>query len=107
MPAARESMDLYSLFNWLELSAIGSGIRRSTWLLPVIEAVHLLGFAMLGGAVQLLDLRLLGAGLTAQAPAEIERNTRPWLSGSAATMIATGVLLFLSEAIKLYGKESS
>lgn len=99
-------MDLYPLFDWLQLTTIGAGIRKSTWLFPAIEAVHLLGFAVLGGAVLLLDLRLLGIGLTAQAPSAIERNTRPWLIGSAAAMIATGGLLFLSEAIKLYGKDA-
>ena len=61
---------------------------------------------MLGGAVLMLDLRLLGAGLAAQAPAAIEKQTRPWLIGAICALIATGVPLALSEALKLYGKEA-
>jgi hypothetical protein len=76
------------------------------WLFPAIEAVHLLALAMLGGAVLMLDLRLLGAGLAAQAPAAIEKQTRPWLIGAICALIATGVPLALSEALKLYGKEA-
>ena len=61
---------------------------------------------MLGGAVLMLDLRLLGAGLAAQAPAAIEKQTRPWLISAICVLIATGVPLALSEALKLYGKEA-
>ena len=62
--------------------------------------------AMLGGAVLMLDLRLLGAGLIAQSTATLERQTRPWLIGAIGVMIASGVPLALSEAVKLYGKEA-
>ena len=42
----------------------GLMVRESVWMFPVIEAVHLLGLCMLGGALLVVDLRLLGAGLT-------------------------------------------
>ena len=99
-------MDLYDLFDLLQHTAVGVGIRRSSWLFPVIEAVHLVAFALLGGALLILDLRLLGLGLTAQAPSAVERQTRPWFIAGFAGMVATGTLLFLSEAIKLYGKDA-
>ena len=99
-------MDIYALFESLERSAIGDGIKQSIWLFPVIEAVHLLALAMLGGAVLMLDLRLLGAGLASQAPSVLERQTRRWLIGAVGVMIASGVPLALSEAVKLYGKEA-
>lgn len=99
-------MDIYALVEGLERSAIGDGIKQSIWLFPAIEAVHLLALAMLGGAVLMLDLRLLGAGLASQAPSALERQTRPWLIGAIGVMIASGVPLALSEAVKLYGKEA-
>ena len=97
-------MDFYPLFEWFEATPIGAGIKDSIWLFPVIETVHLLALATLGGAVLMVDLRLLGAGLTGQPPSLIERNVRPWLIGAILTMATTGVLLGLSEALKLYGK---
>ncbi len=54
----------------------------------------------------MLDLRLLGAGLASLSPAALEKQTRPWLIGAICGMIATGVPLALSEALKLYGKEA-
>jgi len=55
-------MSLYDVFDAIEQSPIGAGIKNSTWLFPGIEAVHLLALALLGGSVLLLDLRLLGVG---------------------------------------------
>jgi hypothetical protein len=99
-------MNLYQLFAGLEATPIGAGIKNSVWLFPAIEAIHLLALAVLGGSILLLDLRLLGLALTAQSPATIERNARPWLIGAIATLLATGVLLGLSEALKLYDKQA-
>ena len=49
-----------------------------------------------------VDLRMLGLGLKSQPAAQLEAKLRPWLAGALATMIATGVPMFLSEAVKCY-----
>ena len=95
-------MSLLAFFQWCEQSAIGDAIRRSSWLFPVIEAVHLLGLGLIGGAVLVVDLRLLGLGLRRQSVSQLARDAQPWLIGSLILMIITGTLLFLSEAIKCY-----
>ncbi len=99
-------MSLYHLFESLEATPIGAGIKDSVWLFPAIETVHLLALSLLGGSILLLDLRLLGLGLTGQPASAIERSTRPWLIGAILTMITTGVLLGFSEALKLYDKQA-
>jgi hypothetical protein len=95
-------MSLLAFFQWCEASGIGETIRKSSWLFPVIEAIHLLGLGVIGGAVLVVDMRLLGLGLKRQSAAELTRNAQPWLVGSLVLMIITGGLLFLSEAIKCY-----
>lgn len=93
---------LLPFFEWCEATAVGSAIRGSSWLFPVIESVHLLALALLGGALLVVDLRLLGFGLRNQPLRQLARDAEPWLVGSLAVMIATGVPLFLSESIKCY-----
>jgi hypothetical protein len=95
-------MSLLTFFQWCEASGIGETIRKSSWLFPVIEAIHLLGLGVIGGAVLVVDLRLLGLGLRRQSTAQLTRDAQPWLVGSLILMIITGGLLFLSEAIKCY-----
>ena len=93
---------LLPLFEALEASAIGEAIRGSLWLFPVIEAFHLLGLAVIGGAVLVVDFRMLGLGLRGSAVARLARDMQPWIVGSVVVMFASGVPLFLSEAIKCY-----
>jgi hypothetical protein len=95
-------MSLLALFQWCEQSGIGAAIRRSAWLFPMIEAIHLLGLGFIGGAVLIVDLRLLGFGLRRQSVSQLSRDAQPWLVGSLIVMIITGGLLFTSEAIKCY-----
>ena len=89
-------------FEWCETTVIATTISNSLWLFAAVEAVHLLGLCVLGGSILLVDLRLMGFGLTGQAIPELSRQVRPWLVGGIAVMIMTGVPLFLSEAIKCY-----
>jgi uncharacterized protein DUF6644 len=93
---------LLTYFQALENSSIGQTIRDSVWLFPFIESFHLLALAVIGGAVLLVDFRLLGLGLKRQPVAVLARDAQPFLIGSLLIMIASGVPLFLSEAIKCY-----
>ncbi len=93
---------LLPLFEWCDATALGTAVRNSLWLFPIIEAVHLLGLSALGGALLVVDLRLLGLGLKRQTIAELAGQMRPWLLGALAVMGTTGLLLFLSEPIKCY-----
>jgi hypothetical protein len=92
---------LLPFFEWCEASLVGQTIRESLWLFPVIEAVHLLGLAVIGGTVLLVDLRLLGWGLR-QPVREIAHDAQPWFLASLVVMLVTGVSLFLSESVKCY-----
>ena len=93
---------LLPLFQWCQDSALGVAIRESVWMFPIIEAVHLLGLALIGGAVLIVDLRLAGLVLRTQPVATIAHDAEPWLVGSVAVMIVTGLLLFVSEPLKCY-----
>ncbi len=95
-------MSLLPYFQWCYQTGIGEGIRNSTWLFPVIEAFHLVGLGLTVGAVLIVDLRLLGFGLSRQPVGALAAAVEPWLFGSLALMVASGSTLFLAEAIKCY-----
>jgi hypothetical protein len=93
-------MDLLPFFQWCYQTPIGETIRNSTWLFPVIEAFHLLGLGLTAGAVLIVDLRLLGLGLSRAPVAQLAAAARPWLIGGLILMFMSGIPLFLSESIK-------
>lgn len=89
-------------FEWCEATFLGTMVRNSIWMFPVIEALHLVALCVMGGALILVDLRLLGFGLTDRQIDELVRLVRPLLLTGVVVMLSTGVLLFLSEAIKCF-----
>jgi hypothetical protein len=96
-------MTLYQFFRYLQYqSTVGVVINGSTWLFAVVEAVHLIGLGFIGASVIVLNLRLMGFGLTAQPTRVIAAYLRPWLIGSLLLMTATGTLLACAVATKLY-----
>ncbi|MBZ5686873.1 MAG: hypothetical protein LAP86_17750 [Acidobacteriia bacterium] len=88
---------------WLDQTAVGSTIRQSLWLFPAIETVHLLGMAALVGTITLLDLRLLGWVTPERRVSQMAARLLPWAWLGFGVQVVTGVLLFSSEAVKIYG----
>ena len=96
-------MSIFHLCQWLESTGIGSAVRDSSWLFPVIEAIHVLGIIVLVGSTGLFDLRLLGTGfLRDQRASKVAEQVMPWVWGSFALMFITGVVMFSSEATRCY-----
>ena len=95
-------MSLFPFFEWCQNSGLTVAMRSSKWLFPVIACVHLMGLALIGGAVLVVDLRLLGFGLWRQPVAQVAREAQRWLFVSLLVMIPTGSLLFLSKAVQCY-----
>jgi hypothetical protein len=87
---------------WSYATYIGTVIHESSWLFAAIESIHLLGLAALGGAILLVDLRLLGVGLKDEPIRELAHQAHRVVVAGLSVMLATGVLLYLSEATKFY-----
>jgi len=95
-------MSLLEFCQWLQYSGPLIAMRASPWLFPVIATIHLMGLAVIGGAVLLVDLRLLGLGLRRQPVRELAQDAERWLFRGVAVMVATGILLFMCFATKYY-----
>ena len=97
-----ESNDLLEIIYILEDSYIGEYIRSSLWLFPVIQSFHLIGLGILGGAVVLGDLKLLGILFRDESVNYVILQTKNWFNTGLSLLILTGIPLFLSEAVKCY-----
>jgi len=70
------------------------------------EVGHLLSMILLGGASILLNLRLIGFGLSEQSPSEVRRDVLPWLNVGVFGILATGLLIGASNPDRLYTSEA-
>ncbi|MGB7217757.1 MAG: DUF6644 family protein [Vicinamibacterales bacterium] len=98
---------LYPFFEWCDQTAIGVWIRDgSIWAFPLIETFHILALTLLFGTILIVDLRLLGMGMRRQSASMLVRQLSPWMYGALALILFTGILLFLSEALRCYGNDA-
>jgi hypothetical protein len=77
-------------------------MRLSPWFFPLVASIHLIGLATIGGSVLLVDLRLLGLGLSRQPVAQLARDAERWLRVGLWVTLPTGLLLFMCFATKYY-----
>lgn len=95
-------MSPLSICQAIQDSSIGLSIRESVWVFPAIETVHVLSLAFSVGTILMLDLRLIGAGMRHAQVSHIVKGLKRWYLTGFALMLASGALLFWSEAAKCY-----
>lgn len=81
------------------LAALGSSgpaafLRSSQYIYPLVNAAHILGFALLVGSIAALDARILGFARTIPL-AEAARLLLPVTIGGLMLAIVAGVALFI------------
>src|SRR5438309_10946741 len=95
-------MTLLDFFKWLQYLPLLTAMRSSPWVFPVIASIHLMGLALIGGAVLVVDLRLLGLGLRRQPVAQVARDAERWMLVSLLVLLPTGLLQFMCFAATKY-----
>lgn len=84
---------------WLQASALGHVMRESgPWAYPIVNLAHVLGVALLFGAVVILDLRLLGVW---------RRTPLAALSDAAVPVATFGFLLAASSGSGLLATKAT
>lgn len=81
----------------LEGSSLAIILRGSFWLYPLVNAGHIVGIAILFGAIVPMDLRMLGMWRSIPA-ATLARVLVPTAIAGFLIVLATGPLLFIVQA---------
>lgn len=82
---------------WLEASLVARALKSGPWVYPLVNLAHLLGVALLLGAIAALDLRLMGLWQNPPVPA-LARVTVPVAGAGLALALLTGPALLTVRA---------
>jgi hypothetical protein len=93
---------LTDVLNAFQDAALVGALRRSHWVYPMVNAGHIVGLALLFGAIVPLDLRLIGLWPTV-AVGWLARMLLPVAITGLILAVATGALLFSVSAVKYAG----
>jgi len=89
---------LQTLLQFLQHSAIATGIREGETLFPWIECVHVLALTLVIGSIAIVDLRLLGLGSRDRSVLQTTALALPVTWSAFVVAAITGGLLFSSNA---------
>ena len=95
-------MSLLPFFQWMEGLPLTESLRVMPWFGAMINVMHLLSLVMFAGGLLIVDIRLMGGGLTKQPLSQVAREARPWLIGGFIGLIVTGIPQLMLTAIKEY-----
>jgi hypothetical protein len=95
-------MSLLPFFQWLDSLPFNTALHQSDWLSPVNNLLHLLSLVVFAGAVLVVDLRLLGRGLTEEPVGQVARHAQPWLIGGLLGLFVTGIPALTATAMMQY-----
>jgi len=76
---------------------IENPLNESALSFPILECIHIVGFALSVGTIAIVDFRLLGLGMRHQSPSELLEDTWIWTLVGIVVMIFSGLLLFSSD----------
>jgi hypothetical protein len=96
-------MTLLEVCEWLGNSAVGTGMRNSKWGFALVEMVHLVALALLGGTLFASVLQVFGVILRGTPPGAIARDLGRARLASLTAMIVSGILLFADGPLRYYG----
>src|SRR5215471_915281 len=80
------------LSQWIGGLPISMVMRRITWLVPVLQTLHILSIGIVLSSVVMIDLRIWGASRSGTAITRSERFM-PWMWAALAVATLTGIAL--------------
>jgi hypothetical protein len=91
------------LISYLENSSLADNIRENDLLFPLIESVHVVAICLVVGSILAVDLRLLGFASLNRPISRVTAGILPLTWGAFVVAVASGGLLFISNATKYLG----
>ena len=93
-------LQLQELISYFENSALADNIRENDLLFPLIESVHVVSICLVVGSILVVDLRLLGLASLDRSVSRVSRGILPLTWFAFAVAVASGSLMFISNATK-------
>ena len=95
-------MSILDICQWIQDTNIGTSLRESIWMFPIVEGTHVLALSLSVGTLFWMDLRLAGVFMKDQPMSKVSSSVLPWTLVGFTIMTITGVFLFWCQAVKAY-----
>jgi hypothetical protein len=86
---------------WLSKTSPSVFIQdHNSWVIPMIQSIHIVGIAVVMGSVFMIFLRIMGWAGTDQTLRQTTARFGPWLTGALWLLLVTGALMVIGEPVR-------
>jgi len=72
-------------------------LNNNEWSFPLLEIIHIVGFAIAIGTIFMVDVRLIGVGMKRQLSSQLAKDLGPWTLAGLGAVLMSGPLIFTSD----------
>jgi len=90
-------MTLHAFCEWLAQTPLSLTIQNVSWIIPMVQSVHILCIAIVISAVFMVDLRLLGVIGRDQPTAAYTSRFLTWIWPTLVVLLLSGSVLITGE----------
>jgi hypothetical protein len=85
---------------WLQTTAISVKIQSITWIIPVLQSVHIVMIGIVFVSSLMITLRVVGSVRADEPFATVWSRFAPWMWSGLVVMALTGLVLILGEPVR-------
>jgi hypothetical protein len=83
--------------DWLSATPLSITIQSVTWIIPMVQSVHIMAITVVMGSALMMDMKLLGVVGRGTPVVAMNRRFLPWVWTSLVVLFCTGVILTIAE----------
>lgn len=84
----------------LEESALSQAIKNATWVIPLLQSIHIVTIGVVFVSSLMIALRVMGRMRADEPFAVVWERFAPWMWYGLVVMVVTGVLLVIGEPVR-------
>jgi hypothetical protein len=89
-----------SFAEWLQSTPVSTTIQSVSWIVPLLQSIHILMIGLVFISSLMIALRVLGRMRADEPFADVWRRFAPWMWGGLVVMAVTGLLLVIGEPVR-------
>jgi hypothetical protein len=88
------------LAQWLQATPVSVTIQSVSWIIPLLQSIHILTIGVVFVSSLMIALRVLGRVRADEPFAAVWRRFAPWMWGGLVVMAVTGGTLVIGEPVR-------
>ncbi|HWJ35603.1 MAG TPA: DUF6644 family protein [Steroidobacteraceae bacterium] len=88
--------------DWLADTPLSRTLQDHAWVVPTSQSIHILAVSIVFGSACMINLRLLGVGLSGRSVSQLSNSLVPWMWRGLVVLLATGVIQTVTEPVRQF-----